>query len=213
VTQIPGDSPKLACPETSSSKDERSLAGFEELALPLLDAVYNLARWLVKNQSDAEDLVQETYVKGLRGFSSFRRGTNFRAWMFRILRNTFLTARTGLTAGSMVPLDSEADGPELAIENETPETILIERSSAQQVVSAIDDLPLHYRETLLLCDLEEMSYREAADILSIPIGTVMSRLSRARKVLRESLLSSSVHHHRETHLNASGALVGRLPIS
>jgi RNA polymerase sigma-70 factor (ECF subfamily) len=125
--------------------------------------------------------------------------------MFRILRNTFLTARTGLTAASMVPLDSEADGQELAIEDETPEKILIERSSTQQVESPIGDLPLHYRETLLLCDLEEMSYREAAQILSIPIGTVMSRLSRARKVLRESLVSMLGHcrfHERESQIEA-----------
>jgi RNA polymerase sigma-70 factor (ECF subfamily) len=105
----------------------------------------------------------------------------------------------------MVPLDSEADGQELAIEDETPEKILIERSSTQQVESAIGDLPLHYRETLLLCDLEEMSYREAAQILSIPIGTVMSRLSRARKVLSESLVSMLGHcrfHERESQIEA-----------
>jgi RNA polymerase sigma-70 factor (ECF subfamily) len=107
--------------------------------------------------------------------------------MYRILRNTFLTSRTGLRAASTVSLDSEEDGPELAVENETPETILMRSSNSQLVQSAIDDLPVHYRETLLLCDVEEMSYREIAETLSIPIGTVMSRLSRARHTLRDHL--------------------------
>jgi RNA polymerase sigma-70 factor, ECF subfamily len=155
--------------------------------MPLFDQLYNFARWLTQNREEAEDLVQETYTKALKGFSSFQLGTNFRAWMYRILRNTFLTSRTGLRAASTVSLDSEEDGPELAVENETPETILMRRSNSQLVQSAIDDLPVHYRETLLLCDVEEMSYREIAETLSIPIGTVMSRLSRARHTLRDHL--------------------------
>ena len=155
--------------------------------MPLFDQLYNFARWLTQNREEAEDLVQETYTKALKGFSSFQLGTNFRAWMYRILRNTFLTSRTGLRAASTVSLDSEEDGPELAVENETPETILMRSSNSQLVQSAIDDLPVHYRETLLLCDVEEMSYREIAETLSIPIGTVMSRLSRARHTLRDHL--------------------------
>jgi RNA polymerase sigma-70 factor (ECF subfamily) len=87
-------------------------------------------------------------------------------------------------------LDSDEDGPELAVDTETPETILINRSNFQLVQRAIDDLPVHYRETLLLCEVEEMSYREIAEILSVPIGTVMSRLARARKVVRQSLRSA-----------------------
>jgi RNA polymerase sigma-70 factor (ECF subfamily) len=142
---------------------------------------------LTRNTEEAEDLVQETYVKGLKGFSSFQLGTNFRAWMYRILRNTFLTSRTGLRVTMSVPLDPEQDGPELAVENDTPETILLRRSNSQLVVSAIDDLPVHQREALLLCDVEEMSYQEIAETLSIPVGTVMSRLSRARRTLRDHL--------------------------
>jgi len=99
----------------------------------------------------------------LKGFSSFRLGTNFRAWMFRILRNTFLTSRTGLKATMTVPLVSEEEEPELAVEHETPETILIERSNGQLVHSAIDQLPVHFREILLLCEVEEMSYQEIAE--------------------------------------------------
>jgi len=162
-------------------------ASFEELAMPLFDQLYNFAHWLTQNREESEDLVQETYAKALRGFSSFQLGTNFRAWMYRILRNTFLTSRTGLRATSTVPLDSDDDGAELAIEADTPETILMSRSNSQQLQNAIENLPLHYREILLLCEVEEMSYQEIAETLSIPIGTVMSRLSRARKTLRDEL--------------------------
>ncbi len=172
---------------TSSSQDDKSLPGFDELAMPLFDSLYNFARWLVHNSNDAEDLVQETYLKALRSFASFQPGTNFRAWMFRILKNTFLSSCSKLERRMTVALDSEEDGPELAVENETPETILMDRSSFQRVQSAIDDLPVHHRETLLLCEVEEMSYQEIAGILSIPIGTVMSRLARARKAVRKSL--------------------------
>jgi RNA polymerase sigma-70 factor (ECF subfamily) len=155
---------------------------FEELAMPLFDSLYNFAHWLTQNRDEAEDLVQETYAKALKGFSSFQPGTNFRAWMFRILRNAFLTSRTGLKATMTVPLDTD-DGPELAVESTTPETILMDRASQEMVRGAMDQLPVNYREVLLLCEVEEMSYQEIAETLSIPIGTVMSRLSRARKAL------------------------------
>src|SRR5882672_4704690 len=156
---------------------------FEELAMPLLDSLYNFAHWLTQNRDEAEDLVQETYVKALKGFSSFQLGTNFRAWMYRILRNTFLTSRTGLKVTMTVPLDTEEDGTEMAVERDTPETLLVARSNSDLLQCAIDELPVHFREILLLCEVEEMSYQEIAETLSIPIGTVMSRLSRARKTL------------------------------
>jgi RNA polymerase sigma-70 factor (ECF subfamily) len=167
------------------------LAGFEELAMPLLDSLYNFARWLAQNSNDAEDLVQETYLKALRGFTSFQSGSNFRAWMFQILRNTFLGSRSKLEWRMTVAMDSEEDGPELAVDTETPETILMNRFNSHLVQRAIDDLPVHYREALLLCEVEEMSYQEIAEVLSIPIGTVMSRLARARKAVRESLLGTA----------------------
>src|ERR1700730_16416549 len=160
----------------SSSQDNPPLAGFEELAMPLFDSLYNFASWLVHNKSNAEDLVQETYLKALRSFASFQPGTNFRAWTFRILRNTFLSSRKTFERRMIDTLESEEDGPELAVVTETPETILVNRSSVQLVQRAIDDLPAHYRETLLLCEVEEMSYRQIAEILSILIGTVMSLL-------------------------------------
>src|SRR6201987_3375044 len=117
---------------------------FEELAMPLFDQLYNFAHWLTRNREEAEDLVQETYVKALKGFSSFHMGTNFRAWMYRILRNTFLTSRTGLKATMTVPHDSEGDEPEITLERETPETILIERSNRERLQAAIDELPVYF---------------------------------------------------------------------
>jgi RNA polymerase sigma-70 factor, ECF subfamily len=160
---------------------------FEELAMPLFDQLFNFAHWMAQNREEAEDLVQETYAKALRGFSSFQPGTNFRAWMYRILRNTFLTSRTGLQATRTVPFEDE-DGAEIAIaDSGTPEAILIERSNQQLVQDAIAELPVRAREILLLSEVEEMSYQEIAEALSIPIGTVMSRLSRSRKALRDIL--------------------------
>src|SRR6202047_386659 len=175
----------------SSSQDDQPSAGFEELAMPQFDSLYNFAHWLVHNSSDAEDLVQETYLKALRSFASLQSSTNFRAWIFRILKNTFLSSCSTLERRMTDAMVSEEDGPELAVDMETPETILMNHSDSQRLQRAIDDLPLHYREALLLCEVEEMSYQEIAEILSIPIGTVMSRLARARKAVRNSLLSAS----------------------
>jgi RNA polymerase sigma factor (sigma-70 family) len=190
----------------SSSHDDQLSAGFEELAMPLFDSLYNFARWLVHNSIDAEDLVQETYLKALRSFASFQSGTNFRAWIFQILRNTFLSSCSKLERRMTVAMDSEEDGPELAVETETPEMILLNRCNSRLVQRAIDDLPVHYRETLLLCELEEMSYHEIAEILAIPMGTVMSRLARARKAVRESLLSTPgarLSRDRSCHIEAN----------
>jgi len=187
---------------TSFSENDKSWAGFEELAMPLFDSLYNFARWLAHNETDAEDLVQDTYLKALRSFASFQPGTNFRAWMFKILKNTFLSSCSKLERRMTVMMDSEdEDEPESTLDSDTPETILLDRANSQLVWKAIDDLPVHYRETLLLCDVEEMSYREIAEILSIPVGTVMSRLARARRAVRESLASSpDVHDDRESSL-------------
>jgi RNA polymerase sigma-70 factor (ECF subfamily) len=160
-------------------------ATFEELAMPLFEQLYNFAHWLAQNREEAEDLVQETYVKALRGYSSYQPGTNFRAWMYRILRNTFLTSRTGMKAKMTVPLESEEDGgAPVVADTQTPEAILIDRSNQALLHSALEELPVHSREVLLLCEVEEMSYQEIAEALEIPLGTVMSRLSRARAALR-----------------------------
>jgi RNA polymerase sigma-70 factor (ECF subfamily) len=171
------------------SADAQQRGTFEELAMPLFNQLYNFAHWLAQNRDEAEDLVQETYVKALRGFATFQQGTNFRAWMYRILRNTFLTSRTGHKATMTVPLNEDEDGPvvEAATDTQTPETILIDRDHQDLLQSALEELPLHFREIVLLCDVEEMSYQEMAELLGIPIGTVMSRLSRGRAALRSGV--------------------------
>jgi len=166
--------------------DNRPPAGkFEELAVPLFDQLYNFARWLTQDDVEAEDLVQETYAKALRGFSSFQSGTNFRAWMYRILRNSFLSSRTGLKV--VVPFEEEEHSGAVPAEQETPERVLVDRAQQKLVQQALVDLPAHFREILLLCEVEEMSYEEISQTLGIPLGTVMSRLSRARRALRSLL--------------------------
>jgi RNA polymerase sigma-70 factor, ECF subfamily len=166
------------------SEDQASAASFADLALPLFDQLYNFAHWLTQDKTEAEDLVQETYAKALRGFSSFQPGTNFRAWIYRILRNSFLNSRTGLKV--TVALDEE-DSDYLPTESGTPESLLIEQATRAMVQQGLEALPIPFREILLLCDVEDMSYKEIAETLSIPVGTVMSRLSRARKALRVAL--------------------------
>ena len=160
---------------------------FEQLAMPHFERLYNFACWLTHDRQEAEDLVQETYAKALKGFSSFKSGTNFRAWIYKILRNAFLTSRTGLKATATVPLDLEDEEGALPAIEETPESILLQRSDGQLVQQALEQLPVAYREILLLCEVEEMSYQEISAALAIPMGTVMSRLSRARKALRGGL--------------------------
>jgi RNA polymerase sigma-70 factor (ECF subfamily) len=160
---------------------------FEQLAMPHFERLYNFACWLTHDRQEAEDLVQETYAKALKGFSSFQPGTNFRAWIYKILRNAFLTSRTGLKATATVPLDLEGEEETLPTVTETPESILLQRSDGQLVQQALEQLPVAYREILLLCEVEEMSYQEISAALSIPMGTVMSRLSRARKALGNGL--------------------------
>ena len=162
---------------------------FEKLAVPLLDGLYNFACWLSGNPDEARDLVQETFLKSLRGFSSFREGTNFRAWMYRILRNTFLTSRTGLERRNTQQEDEEGFA-ELAVSQETPELSLIRRADTELVQTAIAQLAPIFQEVILLADLEEMRYQEIAETLDIPIGTVMSRLARARKQVRTYIVAA-----------------------
>lgn len=154
--------------------------------MPLFAALYNLAHWLTQDRNEAEDLVQETYAKALKGFGSFEAGTNFRAWIYRILRNTFLTSRTGLKIA--IPVEEEEDPQAYTpVTTQTPESLLLARADRVALEQALAQLPAQYREVILLCDVEEMSYREIADVLTIPLGTVMSRLARARKAMRQLL--------------------------
>jgi RNA polymerase sigma-70 factor, ECF subfamily len=178
-------------------------SAFEDLALPLLPALYNLAHWLTRNPGDAEDLVQETYLKALRGFAGYAPGSNFKAWIYRILRNTYLTSVTGLAATRTVALeeqlndDAEIPGYlEAAIDRHTPELHLIRLNDAAALHRAMEALPRPLLEVILLCDVEEMKYKDIAATLEIPIGTVMSRIARARISLRDAL-QSDFKLHRE----------------
>jgi RNA polymerase sigma-70 factor, ECF subfamily len=163
---------------------------FEKLALPLLDPLYNFARWLSGDADEARDLVQETFAKALKGFSGFQEGTNFRAWMFRILRNTFLTSKSGLEQRNTLQVE-DGGMEEAAVDHETPELKLLRRADTELVQKAIAQLSPAFKEVLLLADIEEMKYQEVADALSIPMGTVMSRLARARKQVRDYILQTA----------------------
>lgn len=166
-----------------------AFGSFEELAMPLFSQLYNFACWLTGDRAAAEDLVQETYLKACRAFSSFEQGTNFRAWIYRILRNTFLTTQAGMKATAS--LDDEDQGPLEPEAADTPESILLARDAQEKIRAALEELPVHHREMILLCDLEEMSYQEISQSLGIPMGTVMSRLSRARRAMRTLLAAAA----------------------
>jgi RNA polymerase sigma-70 factor, ECF subfamily len=175
--------------------EAESRARFEALALPLLPSLYNTARWLTRDAAEAEDLVQETMVKALGGFAGFEAGTNFKAWAFRILRNTYLTSRSGLAVRRTVALEDELEAagePDAAVERVTPELELMRLSDRAALHDAMEEMPAPLLEVMLLCDVEEMKYREIAAVLEVPIGTVMSRVSRARAVLKEKLAAQGV---------------------
>jgi RNA polymerase sigma-70 factor (ECF subfamily) len=161
------------------------VASFEQLVLPHLGAGYNLARWLLRNDHDAEDVMQEAMVRAFRFFEGFR-GDNPRAWLLTVVRNA---AYSFLQQNRARELATEFD-EELTVEAEsvrgpeTPEVLLL-RSAQQRVLNeAVEALPVEFREVFVLRELEGMSYKEIADLARIPIGTVMSRLSRARRQLR-----------------------------
>ena len=164
---------------------------FEAEALASLDSLYRTALRLTRVPADAEDLVQETYLKAFRAADSFKPGTNLRAWLFTILHNT---ARNRIRdrARDTVSVDSEAverltEAPPPGRATETPESLLLRETLAPDLQAAIDALPEAFRQAVWLRDVEEFSYAEIADMLSIPIGTVMSRISRGRHLLFEQL--------------------------
>ena len=161
------------------------LASFEEAILPHLDAGHNLARWLLRNEQDAQDVVQEAYLRAFKSFGGFH-GSNGRAWLLTIVRNTSYTLRKKNQAVDLTtPFDEElhASGQESV----SPETILERSEDAALIREAINELPAEFREILTLRHQEGLSYKEIAEIAQIPPGTVMSRLARARAKLREYL--------------------------
>ena len=169
---------------------------FSAAALEFLDAIYGSALRLTRRQDQAQDLVQDTYLKAIRARRSFTAGTNLKAWLYTILHNTWRNRRRD-NARARVEFDSEvveraADGagPVSAPRVESPETLLIRETLDPALQAALDALPESFREAVWLRDVDELTYQEVAEVLGIPIGTVMSRLSRGRKQLYESLMKS-----------------------
>jgi RNA polymerase sigma factor (sigma-70 family) len=166
--------------------DHRHLPSFEEAVLAHLDAAYNLARWLTHNKQDAEDVVQEAYLRAFRFFPGFR-GGDARAWLMKIVRNTcYSWLHTNRPFQEATEFDEKLFSPEER--NPNPEEAVLQNDSSALVRKALEMLPLNFREVLILRELEGLSYGEIADITEMPAGTVMSRLSRARKRLRQVLL-------------------------
>ena len=165
-------------------RDPEGARRFELLLMPHLAAGYNLARWLTRNEHDAEDLVQEAYLRALRSFDGYR-GGDARAWLLSIVRNTCYTwlrqHRGSRTAADEDPTDM-ADDP--AAE---PEAQVIRQADGELVRWALEELPVEFREAVVLRELEGLSYKEIADVAGVPLGTVMSRLSRGRKLLERAL--------------------------
>lgn len=165
---------------------------FSEVALPHLDAAYNLARWLSGSASDADDIVQDAYLRAFRFFGSFR-GGNARAWLLAIVRNTWFTEwRRRCDAADGTPYDETLHGDErlpgwMDEIGSNPEMLAVRREDVHLIHHALEHLPVEYREVLVLRELEEMSYRDIATVAGIPIGTVMSRLARGRHLLSASV--------------------------
>ena len=165
--------------------EDTELASFEQAMLPHLDAAHNLARWLLRNEQDAQDVVQEAYLRAFRSFAGFR-GTSGRAWLLTIVRNTSYTLlKKNRAADLTTPFDEEihASGHESA----SPATILEHAEDSELIKNAMEELPAEFREILILRHQESLSYNEIGETLKIPIGTVMSRLARARGKLKEYL--------------------------
>jgi RNA polymerase sigma-70 factor (ECF subfamily) len=171
--------------ESSGAEVPRS---FDEVVLPHLDAAFNYARWLTKNDADAEDVVQDASVRALRFFSSLR-DENARAWLFTIVRNTWY-GRFPRRAGSAVVNLADEGADDRADVSLDPEAQMIQQQTVEKVRRALETLPTDFREVLVLRELEGLSYKEIAAVVGIPPGTVMSRLARARERLAGVLATS-----------------------
>ena len=178
-------------------------ATFAEDTMPLMDGLYSAAMRMTRNAADAEDLVQETYLKAFNAYERFETGTNLKAWMYRILTNSYINAyRKKQRRPDESDIDDIEDlylyrrlgGAESAVLSRSAEDELLEMFGEDEVKLALEDLPEHYRMPILLADVEGFAYKEIAEILDVPIGTVMSRLHRGRKQLQKRLYSFAEEH-------------------
>lgn len=177
--------------------DEQTRARFESLMLPLMKEAYNLARWLMKNEEDAQDVVQESYLRAFRFFEGFHQGANARAWLLRIVRNTCYSA---LGAPHRKEIPSEPELEALEDTGPSPQAKMDTKAAVGAVREAIATLPGDYREVVILRELDGLSYKEISEVAGIPLGTVMSRLSRARDQLYLRL------RERKGSINSCGTL-------
>jgi RNA polymerase sigma-70 factor (ECF subfamily) len=191
---------------------------FEAAAMPYLDALYNTAYRMTRNSQDAEDLVQETYLKAYKYYDKFEEGTNLKAWLFKILKNTFINS---YRKAQLQPPQSDFADIEESFESQisedasrqirNPEEELLENVLDEDVQRAVDQLPQDYRMVVLLADLEGFSYKEISEILEIPVGTVMSRLYRGRRLLEDALLRYARGHGYLRDIEAPAKMRSRSP--
>ena len=193
--------PALVGSQTSTVGDPRYGWDFETSAMPFMDSLYNTAYRMARNAEDAEDLVQETYLKAFKYYDKFREGTNFKAWLFKILKNTFINK---YRKNQKVPQQTDFSDIEGVFEDQVsetyrnsildPETQFFETRLDGEVHQALKSLPPDYRLAVLLADLEGFAYKEVAEILDVPVGTVMSRLYRGRRLLEKAMLDFAQSH-------------------
>jgi RNA polymerase sigma-70 factor (ECF subfamily) len=167
-------------------------APFEDVVLPHLDAAYRLALWMMRNEHDAEDVVQDACLRALRYFRTFVGGDG-RAWFLRIVRNACLDAHGHRMEALTDPFDEERHPSEESVSN--PEMMLVHVDEAAAITRALRSLPERFRELLVLRELEDLSYKELADVIGVPMGTIMSGLSRARRALRDALVDELRQSH------------------
>ena len=165
-------------------RERDELSGFNDAVLPHLDAAYNLARWLTRNDQDAEDVVQEASLRALKYWKGFS-GRDCRSWLLAIVRNTFYSWLKERSVQPELTADGELDDIDDGFPN--PEHALLQNADREMLMGALEALPVEFREAIVLRDMEGLSYKEIADIAGVPIGTIMSRLARARKRLQMAL--------------------------
>ena len=169
------------------AEEHEKLGRFEQSIMPHMDAAYNLARWLTREDSDAQDVVQDAYLRAFKFFGGFR-GGNSRAWLLRIVRNAFYDwLKQNRAEEAKEPFDEELH--DAIDEKPAPDARLLEKADHERLYQAIAELPVEFREILVLRELEGFSYKEISDVAGVPLGTVMSRLARAREHLRGLVIS------------------------
>ena len=208
-------------PKNPQRRTNEARGEFEMLALEHVDALYSAALRLTRNERDAEDLVQDALVRAYRFFDKFERGTNIKAWLFKILTNTFINRyrrkakeRSVVEGVEQQTVTERFFSRDMSNLSDDPETYIFERLLSDDVLGAIDDLPVDFRLVVILADIQEFSYKEIAEIVGCPVGTVMSRLFRGRRLLQKRLAEYAAEHgilpEREEAEAVSGGDGGRL---